>query len=384
MQLETEYPGEGVDFTLGNRVTAVGRPRFNQRVGENLLYRPLHIYTLDPSVSYLQGGVAVVKVPYEPLEPGPIGSLIEVVDSDVGDGPAERLDLDDPRVLIQNGRLPSPRDRLFRQQMVYAVASLTYAAFQRALGRQLTWGFTRESDGDFARLRIRPHSEEMENAHYRSDTGELCFGYYPAREQVKGRNIPGGKTYTCLSHDIIVHETSHALLDGLRSSFQEGTIPDVDAFHEAFADIVAIFQHFSYYDVVLAALQESRGNLRSASLLMDIAQQFGHTTGAGGPLRTSIDVTKKRGTPLQYATAGREPHALGTVLVSAIFEAFTTVFERKTALYIRLATGGTGRLPKGELPADLQQILTKTAQTLAKQFLTICIRAIDYCPPVDI
>ena len=386
MQIETHYPGEGIDFTLGDRVTAVGRLRFDQHENEKPLYRLLHIYTIDPSISCLKGAVAVVKVPYEPLAPGPVGSLIEIVDPDGDDGPQAPLDLNDPRILIQNGRLPSPRDRLFRRQMVYAVATLTYAAFQRALGRQLTWGFTREGNEQSTRLRIRPHNDEIENAFYQPETGELCFGYYPAHKQVKGRNIPGGMVYTCLSHDIIVHEMSHALLDGLRSSFLEGTISDVRAFHEAFADIVAIFQHFSYQDVVLAALQESRGELRSATLLTDIARQFGHTTGAGGPLRTSIDVKKKGKVPLQYeaAAAGKDPYVLGTVLVSAVFDAFMTVFQSKTAPYIRLASGGTGRLPKGELPADLQQILAKTAQTLAEQFLTICVRAIDYCPPVDI
>ena len=38
----------------------------------------------------------------------------------------------------------------------------------------------------------------------------------------------------------------------------------------------------------------------------------------------------------------------------------------------------------GELPADLQAVLAEEASQLASQFLSICIRAIDYCPPVDL
>src|SRR5437870_2673918 len=79
-----------------------------------------------------------------------------------------------------------------------------------------------------------------------------------------------------------------------------------------------------------------------------------------------------------------EPHVLGQVLVSAVFDAFTTIFKRKTERYLRLATGGTGVLPPGELPADLQNLLATEASQTASQFLSICIRAIDYCPPVDI
>jgi len=377
--------GEGSLFTLGSRVAAAGIVRPYQRNSDDPFYRPLQIYALDPSISCLQGAVTVVKVPYEPLQPGPVGKLIKIVDQREDGSPQELVDLDDPRVLIMNGRTPSPGDRLFRQQMVYAVVSLTYAAFQRALGRQLIWGFTQETDENSSQLQIRTEAAPVgKNAYYAKDTGELVFGHYEA-DQVNGRTPPKGMIYTCLSHDIIAHETSHALLHGLRANFEYSTNPDVAAFHEAFADLVAVFQHFSYRDVVLAAMQESRGEIRTAALLTDIARQFGYTTRADGqPLRTTIDVTGKGGIPVQYKEASQEPHALGTVLTSAVFEAFITVFERRIAPYVRLATGGSGQLPPGELPADLLQILAKTAQTLAEQFLIICIRAIDYCPPVDI
>ena len=78
-----------------------------------------------------------------------------------------------------------------------------------------------------------------------------------------------------------------------------------------------------------------------------------------------------------------EPHEMGSVLVSAIFAAFVRVYRAKTAAYVRLATQGTGVLPEGEVPADLLDILASRATTLASQFASICIRAIDYCPPVD-
>jgi hypothetical protein len=119
-------------------------------------------------------------------------------------------------------------------------------------------------------------------------------------------------------------------------------------------------------------------------LLTDIARQFGETTGRHErALRTAIDVTGESQQPKPYHPDG-EPHELGSILVSAVFEAFITVFRRKTARYIRLATNGTGKLPAGEISQDLQAILAAEASKLASQFLTICIRAIDYCPPIDI
>ena len=70
---------------------------------------------------------------------------------------------------------------------------------------------------------------------------------------------------TALSHDIIAHETTHALLDGLRSSFMDPTNVDVPAFHEGFADLVALFLHFSYADVVERAIREWRGGSHERS-----------------------------------------------------------------------------------------------------------------------
>jgi len=96
-------------------------------------------------------------------------------------------------------------------------------------------------------------------------------------------------------------------------------------------------------------------------------------------LRTALDAKE----PRQYRES-LEPHELGSVLVSAIFEAFTTVFRRKTQAIVRLATAGTGELHRGELPHDLQVLLAARAGKLASQFLSICIRAIDYYPPTGL
>lgn len=72
------------------------------------------------------------------------------------------------------------------------------------------------------------------------------------------------------------------------------------------------------------------------------------------------------------------------MLVAAVFEAFAKIYRRKTERYLRLATGGTGLLPAGELSYDLQSVLADRVAKLAGQFLSICIRAIDYCPPIGL
>lgn len=376
--------GLKVDYEIGPKLQRAVYSKPYERKAGDPLYRPLKIYTLDPSVSRFDGAVAVVNVPYEPLNAGPAGQIFAVVDSD-GTKKIKHppVDLEDRGILIRNGRTPSPSDAAFHQQMVYAVCSLVYAAFRTALGRHVTWGFDRKGENK-SQLLIRPHAFEGRNAYYQKDGGELCFGYYPAAQKVAGRNLPNGVVFTCLSHDIIAHEVTHALLDGLRTRFMFPSNPDVLAFHEAFADLVAIFQHFSYSEVLQIAIRKSRGNLRGASLITDIARQFNQTiSGQEKALRSAIDVTDEDKDPKPYCPEAGS-HELGSVLVSAVFEAFTTVFKRKTERYLRLANNGIGETPAGNISAELETILAGEASKLASQFLTICIRAIDYCPPTDL
>jgi hypothetical protein len=371
---------EGIHFRISDRVTRAMHGMPYQRRPDQALYRPLRIFSLDPSASRREGAIAVVNVPYERLQPGPKGYLLEVIDEGLDGEPRPGpVDLDDERVLLEQGHTPSATDPLFRPQMAYAVCSTTYAAFRQALGRDVSWGFRRDPDSDgHDRLRIRSCCDGSRNAFYDAQQGEIQFGAYRADEVVEGRNLPCGVVCTSLLHDVVVHEMSHALLDGLRARFLYPSNPDVLAFHEAFSDLVAIFQRFTYRDVVRAGLRHARGDVRDASLLTDLGRMFGETTGRRRSLRSAVLGTNRR-----YQDSS-EAHERGEVLLAAVFRAYSDIYHRKALRMVKLATNGTGVLPVGEIPADLADLLTETACRLAAHFLSICIRAIDYCPPVDI
>ncbi len=362
-------------------------------------FRRLRGYSFDPSLSVQLDTAlvneAVFKIRWEEeLKIGPVGEYLEVVDFDPASNCFyEPVDLNNPFILAQDGLMPSESNPQFHQQMVYAVAMTTIQNFEKALGRKALWSCFRDGkEGNYLQhLRIYPHALRQANAYYSPLKKALLFGYFPASSDAPGDHIPNGIVFTCLSHDIVAHETTHALLDGMHRRFIEDSHQDTLAFHEAFADIVALFQHFSFPEVLRQQIAKTRGDLASQSLLGQLAQQFGKAIGQYGALRDAIGEFDKKENkwkprqpdPNDYQTE-LEPHARGAILVAAVFEAFLSIYKRRIADLLRIASNGTGILTPGELHPDLVNRLANEAAKTAQQILNMCIRALDYCPPVDI
>lgn len=369
-------------------------------------FRLLRGFAVDPSLAtrLATAPISVVTLPVqweEPLAPGPCGEYVEVIDHD----PAskcfyEPVDLNRKEILAQNGLPPSEGTPQFHQQMAYAVAMNTIRHFERALGRRALWragpprpGANQKDDSHYVqRLRIYPHALREPNAYYSPQKIALLFGYYNAGDEDPGGHMPGSTVFSCLSHDIIAHETTHALLDGMHRRYTRASNPDVRAFHEAFADIVALFEHFTYPDILRHQISRTRGEIRSQeNLLGQLAGEFGRTTGRRGALRDAIgkfDATLGRWVPHQpdpkELSQKKEPHDRGGILVAAVFDAFLSIYETRTGDLLRLATGGTGILQPGAIHPDLVNRLANEAAKSANHALAMCIRALDYCPPVDI
>ncbi len=280
---------------------------------------------------------------------------------------------------MQNGLDPSESDPRFHQQMVYAVTMKTIENFDRALGHSMRLAGVGRRATTYPRLRLFPHAFYGANAFYSRELNAILFGYFLADAANPGPNLPGQTVFTCLSHDVIAHETTHALVDRLRPLFLEASNEDVLAFHEGFADLVALFQHFSYPDVLRQHIQQTRSDIRTPTPLVELARQFGYATGTGKALRSALDAP---GTKLSDDLL--EPHDRGSVLVAAVFGGYDTTYRNRIYDLIRIATGGTGQLPSGDLHPDLVNRIALEASRTAQRVLDMCVRAFDYLPPVDV
>ena len=363
--------------------------------------RPLKVYAFDPSAGCFIGNYMTVAVRYEELTPGPVGERFAVIDYDGGNKTFYKpIELDNPKLLISGGLPPTESDPRFHQQMVYAVACETVQRFEYALGRRIRW--TRR--GAARRLNLYPHAMCEANAFYSREAHGVLFGYFKAGRAQQGRNLPGQTVYTCLSHDIIAHEVTHAIVDSIRGYFMEPTNIDVSAFHEAFADLAALFSHFAHKEALLDTLQKTGGRLFDFKLkpeagfaddprgaviqaqlsadnpLIALAIQFGQVSGKRGGLRSALD-TRPNSDDIRRFT---EPHDRGSILVAAVFDAYFTIYTRRTFDLFRIFRAGGGSITQSDLPVPLASQLASVASRTAEEFFVICARALDYCPPVDI
>jgi hypothetical protein len=166
----------------------------------------------------------------------------------------------------------------------------------------------------------------------------LVLGYFPGS---KGKTV-----YTCLSHDVVVHETTHALLDALREKYMQPSSPDQAAFHEGYADVIALLSVFSQHELVEELLcgdddaaRESRTLAPEAvtevalnrSALLGLAEEMGKGMGKdiqdarGSALRRSVEIVPA--TDILERPEFEEPHRRGEVFAAAVLNAFVGVWR---------------------------------------------------------
>jgi len=343
--------------------------------------RKLTILALDPSVKD-RGRIlkTQIDVPNELLAPGPRGYRVFIIDYDSSTGSFRRPKRAKPAAsgsppsdpfekYSDSDLLSSPE---FRSFMTYGIVMKTLSRFEYALGRRLSWSFGSHQ------IQVAPHAFSDANAFYSDRAQGLFFGYFPSTD--------GQRTlYTCLSHEIVAHETTHALLDGLRERYTDPSSPQQAGFHEGFADIVAMLSILAAQSVVEKVidlgLPRARGgairreavsvkNLKNSGLF-GLAQEMGSELAGvhGHALRRSVQLPPRN----DYLQSGEydEPHSCGEILVAAVLNAYLAIW--------------VGRLKAlGDGDALDRSRAAEEGAELAHLLLDVCIRAIDYCPPTDI
>lgn len=319
------------------------------------------VYLKDPLVAArhprLYGDVIVSRDNL--ITTGPTSSRFIVVDYDAQ---SDRVEPPARSKLVSAGKetlLEFPYRRGTAQEAqvnAWATAVDTLDLFQQALalGREVPWAF------DGSRLRILPHAACEPNAFYSRDTRALHFGYF--------RDAGGREIRTSLSHDVIAHETAHAVLDGLRPFYLDAHEPDTGAFHEFIGDLAAML---SLFRDVRAVTEVAQGD-RFGDLVSSLAPEVG--VGLYGDADRSFLRSARNTLTYHDVRDVVQVHKRSQVLTGFAFDVFEAIYHLR--LKDRASASG-GTLTRRDRVAAL---LVAARRNMVRMFL----RPLDFLPPGSI
>lgn len=298
---------------------------------------------------------------------GPVSRRVAVLDFDAETGavlPGARFVEPGKRKL---GGYDCPEEegiygRSFQQVNAFATVLRTMYLYEEpdALGRKLTWAF------GAPQLLVVPRAGEMANAFYERDSHSLQLFSIS-----RGPDKP--PVCSCLSRDIIAHETGHAILDGIAPDLYNAYTPQSLALHEAIADLTALLMSFRSNKLRQAVLKATNGSIADSSAFATVAPELGQArdpTGAARYLRSLLNdktLDREDRTLDENGIPNRvnryEPHSLSEALSGALY---TVMVKIHASLATDYSASGKALFVGGE------------------RFKRMILRALDYLPPGEV
>ena len=258
----------------------------------------------------------------------------------------------------------------FMQVSVFATVLKVLHTFEgtrgkmaNTLGRALTWAF------DSPQILVVPRAGEQANAYYHRRSNSLQFFFFPSPRDSKKL------VYTCLSRDIVAHETGHAIIDGIAPHLLDACTAESLAIHEALADLTSLLMAFDSRNLTLSVLRETRGSIDDTTEFSSIAEEFGMELMRNGRYLRNLKNEKTFDTISKDYVGGVEPHALSEILSGALYDVMIKLHERLKDKYAEeFATK-----PEPEYSAS-GKALAVGGMILNR----MAFRALDYLPPGEV
>jgi len=242
----------------------------------------------------------------------------------------------------------------FLAASVFGTVHRTIAKFEEAdiLGRRVAWAFPGPQ------LLVVPRAGEWENAFYERDSRSLQFFYFPHR-------TTGARVHTALSEDIVAHETSHAILDGIAPDLYGALAPESLALHEALADLGALSIALGTRTLQNTFFTTTGGDLSKWDRFRGLAQSFAEGTGRGSVFLRDLgnELT------MDQVDAG-EPHEMSQVLTGTMYALWKHLYESARKKELRDHPTLTPSQAAGRVLWRTREIYERMA-----------FRALDYLPP---
>lgn len=212
-----------------------------------------------------QGKVQVAVYGQDPYVGGPI--YMEIDQADIGANmTSDRVVTRDNRELAKpdaagNYLLAEDSDGISQVNAhVFTQQALDMAEEYR--GADIPWATGRDQ------MSVTPHKREGRNAYYSRWGGGTNFFF---------SHSPGLNTImkTANSTDVVVHETGHATLDGMRPGFFGTHDRETGAFHEAYGDSLSMLYALKLAPNRDKILAQTLGDMQEHNIVSSLAEEFG-------------------------------------------------------------------------------------------------------------
>src|SRR6185369_1000266 len=155
------------------------------------------------------------------------------------------------------------------------------------------------------------------------------------------------------------HETTHALVDGLRERYTDPSSPEQAAFHEGFSDVVSLLSIFALPAVVETVIDMGATHRKNAPELINASsltkEKLRESALFGLADEMGAELSQIRGNPLRQSAKMppsttyidlpefMEPHKRGEILVAAMMNAFIEVWVNRLKGLGQQSRGGLDR-----------------------------------------
>lgn len=254
---------------------------------------------------------------------------------------------------------------------------------QDAMGRRVSWAF------GAPQLLVVPRAGEWANAYYERESHSLQFFFFKAANN-------GVLVHTSHSQDIVAHETTHAILDGLAPDLFNAITPQSLAIHEGVADLGAVLCALRCRELSETVLKATNYSIERSSIFSGIGEQF---AGALSENRDYLrNLLNNKSLDPNAAPADRvdrsEPHDLSQVLSGALYSMLLDTYEELRG--VRRSPSGNHIIEPSEEEFNqrkLQRVSGVTSgigEAMKALFLAgerlkrALFRGLDYMPPGEV
>ncbi len=237
------------------------------------------------------------------------------------------IDEDWPKYFVDGftGNAGEPGTPEYQAIAVWSFITHTLSMFQKYLPAHITkWATARI-------LSAVPRAGRQLNAFYDRQGLKFYYETNPVTKKV---------IFLCESSDVVCHEFGHACLDAVRPDIWSNAAIEVSAFHESFADCVAILSTLNHPEMVSYVISETKGNMRITNSVSKIAEEMGACLAAMYPnAARPADFLRNAINPFRYTDPAdlpnsgpdskltREGHSFSRVFTGAFYDALAGVYE---------------------------------------------------------